>query len=60
MKGERGYTLVEALIAIAITGFLVTVISMAVQQIVTVPERGDDQRAHGDAAGGQRGIGSHV
>jgi type II secretory pathway pseudopilin PulG len=43
MKGERGYTLVEALIAIAITGFLVTVISMAVQQIVTVPERGDDQ-----------------
>ena len=43
MKGEKGYTLIEALIAIAITGFIVTMISMALQQIVTVPERGDDQ-----------------
>lgn len=43
MKGERGYTLVEALIAIAITGFLVTVLGLAVQQVVTVPERGGDQ-----------------
>ena len=43
MKKERGYVLVELVLAIAITGFLVTVISMAVQQIVTVPERGDDQ-----------------
>jgi type II secretory pathway pseudopilin PulG len=43
MKKERGYILVEALIAIAITGFLVTVLGMSVQQIVTVPERGDDQ-----------------
>jgi type II secretory pathway pseudopilin PulG len=34
MKGERGYTLVEALIAIAITGFLVTVLGMVVQQMV--------------------------
>ena len=43
MKGERGYTLVEALIAIAITGFIVTTIGMVVQQVVTVPERGVDQ-----------------
>lgn len=43
MRGERGYTLVEALIAIAITGFLVTVLGLAVQQVVTVPERGGDQ-----------------
>jgi Tfp pilus assembly major pilin PilA len=43
MKGERGYTLVEALIALAITGFIITVIGMVVQQVVTVPERGVDQ-----------------
>jgi type II secretory pathway pseudopilin PulG len=43
MKKERGYVLVELLLAIAITGFLVTVIGMVVQQMVTVPERGDDQ-----------------
>ena len=43
MKRERGYTLVEAMIAIAITGFIVTVIGMVVQQMVVVPERGDDQ-----------------
>jgi len=43
MKGERGYTLVEALIAIAITGFIVTVLGMVVQQMVNVPERGNDQ-----------------
>ena len=43
MKGERGYTLLEAIIAIAITGFLVTALSMVVHQMVTVPERGIDQ-----------------
>jgi len=43
MKRERGYTLVEAMIAIAITGFIVTVLGMVVQQMVVVPERGNDQ-----------------
>ena len=43
MKGERGYTLVETLVAIAITGFLVAVLGLVVQQMVTVPEQGDDQ-----------------
>ncbi len=43
MKKERGYTLVEMMIAIAITGFLITALGMVVQQTVTVPERGDDQ-----------------
>jgi prepilin-type N-terminal cleavage/methylation domain-containing protein len=43
MKGERGYTLIEALIALAITGFIITVIGMVVQQMVVVPERGVDQ-----------------
>jgi prepilin-type N-terminal cleavage/methylation domain-containing protein len=46
MKGERGYTLIETLVAIAITGFIVTILGLSVQQIVTVPEQGD---AHVDA-----------
>jgi prepilin-type N-terminal cleavage/methylation domain-containing protein len=43
MKGERGYTLVEMLIAIAITGFLVTALGLVTQQVFVVPERGNDQ-----------------
>ena len=42
MRGERGYTLVETLIAIAITGFIVTILGLTVQQFVTVPEQGDN------------------
>jgi prepilin-type N-terminal cleavage/methylation domain-containing protein len=43
MKVERGYTLVELIMAIAITGFLTATLGLVVQQTVTVPERGDDQ-----------------
>jgi prepilin-type N-terminal cleavage/methylation domain-containing protein len=43
MKVERGYTLVELIIAIAITGFLTATLGLVVQQTVTVPERGGDQ-----------------
>lgn len=43
MKGERGYTLVELMIAIAIAGFVTVVLGLVVQQTVTVPERGSDQ-----------------
>ena len=43
MKEERGYTLVELLIALAITGIMMTTLGMVVQQTVEVPERGDAQ-----------------
>jgi prepilin-type N-terminal cleavage/methylation domain-containing protein len=43
MKGERGFTLLESVLTIAITGFIVAVLSLTVQQIVTVPEKGGAQ-----------------
>jgi prepilin-type N-terminal cleavage/methylation domain-containing protein len=43
MKGERGYTLLEILIAAAITGFLLTALGLAARQVLAVPERGNDQ-----------------
>ncbi len=41
IKKEQGFTLVELAIAIAITGFIVSVLSVAIHQIVTIPEHGD-------------------
>src|SRR4030042_566461 len=43
MRGERGFTIVELLIATAIIGCIATVLGLVVQQIAAVPERGDDQ-----------------
>ena len=43
MKEEQGFTLVELAIVIAITGFIVGVLSAAIHQIVTIPEYGNDR-----------------
>ncbi|OGO42984.1 MAG: hypothetical protein A2137_03270 [Chloroflexi bacterium RBG_16_58_8] len=43
MKGERGFTLVEMLVATAITGLVFSVLGAAVHQVVTVPEYGNDR-----------------
>ncbi len=42
-KGEQGFTLIEMMIAIAITGFIVGVLGVAISHIVTVPEYGNDR-----------------
>lgn len=43
MKAERGFTLVEMAMSIAITGFIISSLGAAVHQIVTVPEYGGDR-----------------
>ena len=43
MKSEKGFTLLEAVVAIALMGFLVAVLGLAIQQIVTTPEKSNDQ-----------------
>jgi prepilin-type N-terminal cleavage/methylation domain-containing protein len=43
MKMEKGYTLVELMIALAITGVVAMVLGLVVQQTVAVPDRGGEQ-----------------
>ena len=43
MKGERGFTLVELIIATAITGFIFSILGVAMHQVVTIPEYGNDR-----------------
>jgi len=43
MKEEHGFTLIELAVVIAITGFIVGVLSVAIHQIVTIPEYGDER-----------------
>ena len=43
MKDERGFTLVELIIATAITGLIVSFLGTAIYQIITVTEYGNDR-----------------
>jgi prepilin-type N-terminal cleavage/methylation domain-containing protein len=42
-KGERGFTLVELLITIAIMGSIFGVLGEAFHQVITIPEYGNDR-----------------
>jgi len=42
-KGERGFTLVELVVVIAISGFIFSLLGTGIYQLVTVPEQGNDR-----------------
>ena len=43
MNKQKGFTVVELLIAIAITGLIVSFLGTAIHQIITVTEYGNDK-----------------
>ncbi len=43
MKGERGFTLVELLVATAITGLILGIVAIAMHHVLTIPEYGNDR-----------------
>jgi Tfp pilus assembly protein PilE len=43
MKGQEGITMVELVIAIAVTGIIVVFLGTAINQIITVSEYGNDR-----------------
>lgn len=43
IKGERGLTLVEMLVATAITGMIFSILGAAIHHVVTIPEYGNDR-----------------
>jgi prepilin-type N-terminal cleavage/methylation domain-containing protein len=43
MKSQRGYSLVEFLVAVTITGILAVLIGVAVPQMTSVPEKSESQ-----------------
>jgi prepilin-type N-terminal cleavage/methylation domain-containing protein len=43
MKGEHGFTLVELIVVMAITGLIFSVLGAAMHQVITIPEYGNDR-----------------
>ena len=43
MKGQEGVTLVELLVAVAVTGIIVVFLGTAIYQIITITEYGNDR-----------------